>query len=62
MRVEFCQRSLETLDGVAHFAVRGLSLNGGSEHAMFSIFLEGYSQDSAKKILDVLLDKISFRP
>jgi hypothetical protein len=62
MRVEFCERSLDTLDGVSHFAARGVSLNGGSEHALFSFFLEGYSQENAKNILDAVLDKISFRP
>jgi hypothetical protein len=43
-------------------AARGVSLNGGSEHALFSFFLEGYSHENAKKILDAVLDKISFRP
>jgi S1-C subfamily serine protease len=62
MRVEFCERSLDTLDGVSHFAARGVSLNGGSEHALFSFFLEGYSQENAKRILDAVLEKISFRP
>lgn len=62
MRIEFCERSLDTLDGVSHFAARGVSLNGGSEHALFSFFLEGYSQENAKRILDAVLDKISFRP
>jgi hypothetical protein len=62
MRVEFCERSLDTLDGVSHFAARGVSLNGGNEHALFSFFLEGYSQENAKSILDAVLDKISFRP
>lgn len=62
MRVEFCERSLDTLDGVYHFAARGVSLNGGSEHALFSFILKGYSQDSAKKILEAVLNKISFKP
>ena len=62
IRVEFCERSLDTLDGVSHFAARGVSLNGGSEHALFSFFLEGYSQENAKRILDAVLGKISFRP
>jgi hypothetical protein len=43
-------------------AARGVSLNGGSEHALFSFFLEGYRQENAKRILDAVLDKISFRP
>jgi hypothetical protein len=43
-------------------AARGVSLNGGSEHALFSFFLEGYSQENAKRVLDAVLEKISFRP
>jgi hypothetical protein len=43
-------------------AAPSVSLNGGSEHALFSFFLEGYSQENAKRILDAVLDKISCRP
>jgi serine protease Do len=62
MRLEFCERKLETLDGVAHYAARGLSLNGGKEHALFYLYLEGYSQENAKRVLDAVLEKISFKP
>jgi hypothetical protein len=31
-------------------AARRASLNGGSKHALFSFFLEGYSQENAKRI------------
>jgi hypothetical protein len=43
-------------------AAPGVSLNGSSEHALFSFFLEGYSQENAKRVLDAVLEKISFRP
>ena len=62
MRIEFCEREMDTLDGLAHYAVRGLSLNGGSEHALFSLMLEGYSLENAEKLLDAVLEKISFKP
>jgi S1-C subfamily serine protease len=60
MRVEFCEREVDTLDGLAHYAARGLSLNGGSEHALFSFYLEGYSQENAKKVLEAVLEKMIF--
>jgi hypothetical protein len=60
MRVEFCEREVDTLDGLAHYAARGLSLNGGSEHALFSFYLEGYSQENAKKVLETVLEKMIF--
>jgi hypothetical protein len=62
MRVEFCTRELETLNDLAHYAVRGLSLNGGSEHALFSLYLEGYSKENAQRILDAVLKKMMFQP
>lgn len=62
MRLDFCERKLETLDGVAHYAARGLSLNGGKEHALFSLYLEGYSQENAQRVLDAVLEKMSFKP
>jgi hypothetical protein len=61
MRVEFCTRELETLDDLAHYAVRGLSLNGGSEHALFSLYLEGYSLENAEKLLKAVLEKMSLQ-
>jgi S1-C subfamily serine protease len=60
MRVEFCEREVDTLDGLAHYAARGLSLNGGSEHALFSFYLEGYSLENAEKVLEAVLEKMVF--
>jgi len=58
MRVEFCEREVDTLDGLAHYAARGLSLNGGSEHALFSFYLEGYSRENATSVMDSFLEKM----
>lgn len=62
MRIESCERDMETLDGVSHYAARGLSLNGGKEHALFSLYLEGYSKENAEKLLDAVLEKMSYGP
>jgi len=62
MRVEFCERELDTLDGLAHYAARGLSLNGGSEHALFSFYLEGYSKENSERILKYVIKKMAYRP
>jgi hypothetical protein len=58
MRVEFCEREVDTLDGLAYYAARGFSLNGGNEHALFSFYLEVYSQKNATKVLEAVLDKV----